>query len=307
MATRTWTSSSSTSFSTAGNWTPSGAPANGDVLFLNHLGTASIETDLGSTLTGITLNVEKSYTGRIGVLTSTTQTYLTFDGGTINLGIQPVQGSPAGSPLLMIANTSTTAMTVNVLDSSSTSYSTNYPPVLLKGTDMTVNGTGGKVGIAALPGETSTGTYKTTAGSGSVAPFIFLGSGVTITALSANAGTINSRSANTCTAATISGNAVYQYDGTGAHTALTVNSGATCYYNGTGTITDLDCSGTFNGSRDTRAKTITDSIFRRGATLDIDNGVAGAFTFTNASEFPDGIGEVTINSPSQVKALIDNI
>ena len=307
MAVKFWVSTSSTSFSTAANWSDNAAPANGDTLIFSHLGTASVETDLGSTLTTITLIKEKSYTGRIGVLTSAAQTYLTFDGGVVHLEQPPVQGSPTGSPLVMIANTSTTAMTVNVYDSSSTSYSQNYPPILLKGTDITVNVTGGKVGVAALPGETSTGTFKTTRGAGSEAPFLFLGSGSTVTALSANAGTVVSRSGNTCASAAISGGATYQYDGTGAHTAITVGGGSTVIYNGTGTITDIDCSGTFDGSRDTRAKTVTDSIFRSGSRLNIDNGVAGSFTFTNATEFPDGLDDVTFTTPSAVKALIDNI
>jgi hypothetical protein len=308
MATKYWKSTSSTDFTLAANWSDAAAPANGDTLILNHLGTASIETNLGSVLTGITLIVEKSYLGRIGVLTSTTQTYLTFDGGTISIGTPPAQGSPNGSSLIMIGNTSTTAMTVNVLDSASTGYSLNYPPVLVKGTDLTVNVTGGRVGIAALVGDTAAGTFKLTKGAGSESPFIYFGSGATPTAISASAGAVNSRSSNTCGSAVISGTASYTYDGTGAHTALTVRDTATCYYSGTGTITTASVSGgTLDFSRDTRAKTVTNSTVYSGSRLNVDNGVAGGITFTNATQFPDGLDDVTITSPGGVKAKIEAI
>jgi hypothetical protein len=311
MADKHWISTSSTSFNTAGNWSDGVAPANGDTLRVNHLGTANIATNLGSTLTTVTLIVEKSYLGQIGSLTSAgVATYLTFDGGTIHLEQAPIQGSPAGSSLLMIANTSTTAMTVNVYDSASSSASTNYPPILLKGTDLTINHYGGKVGLAALTGETATATINVVkSATASIAPELICGNGTTITALKTGEGAyVLSRSNNTCASAIIGGTSEYEYQGTGAHTALEINDTAKCYASGTGTVTAATVrGGTLDFSRDTRAKTYTDLAVYKNSTLKLDNGVRTSLTFTNALTYPDGLGSITFESPAYVKMTFDNI
>src|SRR5688572_27038899 len=103
MATKWWISTSSTSFTTAANYSDNAAPANGDTIIFNHLGTASVLTNLGSSLTTLTVIVEKSYTGSIGVLAvgGSSGTYLTMDGGTVHIERPAAFGSGSGSSLLM--------------------------------------------------------------------------------------------------------------------------------------------------------------------------------------------------------------
>lgn len=310
MATKHWISTSSTSFNTAANWSDGVAPANSDTLIVNQFGTANISTNIGSTLTGITLIVEKSYLGQIGSLTSAgVATYLTFDGGTIHLEQLPIQGAPAGSSLIMVANTSTTAMVINVYDSASSSSSTNYPPILFKGTDITLNMYGGKVGMAALTGETSTATINVNrAATASVASYLYCGNGATLTALRvSDSASVLSRSNNTCASAIIGGTSTYEYQGTGAHTALEVNDSAICYASGTGTVTTGTVrGGTLDFSRDTRAKTYTDLLLYKDSTLNVDNGQRTSLTFTNPIQYPDGIGSITFKSPAYMKMSLDN-
>lgn len=287
MATKYWISTSSTSFNTAANWSDTAAPGNNDTLVFNHLGTANCTTNLSTILTGVTVIVEKSYTGQIGVLSGATATYLVLDGGTLNVG-QTTGGtsSGSGSPLVMV-NFGSTAGTVNLYDSASTSSTSYYPPVIVKGTSLTWNQFGGSAGVAVLPGETATLTaakilkgYNPT-----VSPSLYLGTGVTTTALNAALGNIVNRSAQTQTAVTLSGTAQYLYDGTGAHTTLTTEIGSTAIYSGTGTITTLNNGGTFDREKDPRALTITNTNLYRGCALLLNNGVASSTTRTNAVAF----------------------
>lgn len=299
MATKYWISTSSTSFNTAANWSDTAAPANGDTLVFNSLGTASCTTNLSTSLTTITLIVEKSYTGNIGVLSGATATYLVLDGGTLYAEQTTGQGGPTGSPLIMV-NFGSTAAVANIYDSSSTSASTYYPPIILKGTSLTVNQFGGSAAIAPFPGETSTLTAAKIAKgvSPSVQPNLFLGAGVTTTLLTATTGTILNRAGQTQTAVTLSGDAKYTYDGTGAHTTLTTNAGSYCTYAGTGTITTLNNSGTFDREKDTRALTITNTNLYAGCSFLLNNGVASSTTRTNAVAFVAcGIQDINATMP----------
>ncbi len=283
MATKYWISTSSTSFTTAANWSDAAAPANGDTLFFNYLGTANVLTNLASTgLTGLTINKEKSYVGSIGSISGATATYLDIVGGTLNYEQNTGFGSASGSPLCMI-NFGATAGTVNSFDSSSTSSTGYYPPLLIKGAaGVTLNHFGGAVGVAALVGETTTLTAgKVDQGDGSVTPSLYLGPGVTVTALTANIGTVLSRSNNTTVSAVLSGTATYNYQGTGAHTTLSSDGAAIAYYTSGGTITTLNASGTFDRSRYTGALTITNTNLYTGYKLKLNNGVAGSTIFTN--------------------------
>lgn len=282
MATKTWISTSSTSFTTAANWSDNAAPANGDTLIFNGQGTANVATNLSTTLTGLTLIVEKSYGGQIGVLSGSTATYLVIDGGTLHVGQQSGQGSPTGSSLVMV-NFGSTAGTAYVYDSASTGASTYYPPVILKGTALTLFQTGGSVGVAPLTGETATLTAATISkGPGSVAPTLYLGSGVTQTLVTAKNGTVFSRSAQTAATTTISGDATYRTEGSGAHTTINCHGNGKVLYGCTGTITTLNLSGEFNTEQYPQGFTITDRNFSKGARFFGDNGRSASMTFTNA-------------------------
>ncbi len=281
MATKYWLGTT-TSFSTAGNWSDGIAPANGDTLIFNGLAAGSCTTNLSTVLTTITLIVEKSFTYNIGVLSATAATYLVIDGGTLHVGQNTGQGSPSGSSLVMV-NFGSTAGVVYSYDSASTGSSLYYPPTIVKGTGITLYQTGGSVGVAPLTGETATLTAGTiTKGTGSVSPTLCLGIGCTQTALTAKAGSIYTRTGATAAATTLSGDAIYTAEGTGAHTAITADGNARVLYGGTGTIGTLTLSGEFNNESYAQSFTITDRVFRKGGRYFIDNGRSASVTQTNA-------------------------
>ncbi len=301
-----WISSTAGSWATGSNWSSGSTPANSDTIVFNGQGVGDVNAGLSTSLTGTTLIVEKTYTGKIGTWTAATQTYLVLDGGTAYIGQQTGQGSPSGSPQIMV-NYGSTAATVNVYDSSTTSSTTYYPPVLVKGTSLTLNQYGGSVGVAPLQGETATLTAaKIAAVTGTAAPTVqptlYLGSGVTTTLLTANAGTVYNRAGQTQTTVTLgdtaNGGPIYLYDGTGAHTTLNVAKRANCIYSGTGTITTLNNSGIFDRTRDTRALTITNANLYAGCSILLDNGVASSTTRTNPVAFVQcGAGDITASTP----------
>jgi hypothetical protein len=307
LAVKWWLGTTSGNFGTAANWSDAAAPVNSDTLIFDYRGNAGndVNAGLATVLTGLTIYVDKSFTNDIGVLNATTATYLVIDGGTVHIGAQSGQGSSSGSSLVMI-NTGTTAATFNVYDSASTSSSTYYPPILIKGTVLTVNQFGGSVGIAALQavaaGTAETATLvagKVTKGAGSIDPSLFLGAGVTTTALYQSAGTVYSRSNQTQTLVEKTGG-TYRYDGTGAHTTLT-NYGGVVYAEGTGTITNLKNGGEMNFSRDPRAKTITNTEIYEGAIMDLRTGAPTgtpySVTFTNGIDLIRcGLADVTIRT-----------
>jgi len=299
VATLYWISTSSTSFNTAGNWSTGAAPSNGDTVIFNYLGTANCSTNLGTSLTTVTLIVEKSYTGTIGSISGATWTYLVLDGGTLHYHPTTGQGSPSGSPQVLVGFGSTAAV-VNVYDSASTSSAVYYPPLLVKGTSLTLNHSGGSVGIGTEPGVASTLTAANVIqGSGSISPKLYIGDNVTTTALTANAGEILSRTNVTVAAATISGSAKYTYLGTGAHTTLTIGDGGVVTHQGTGAIATLNVTGTFDRTKDTRAITLGGTAFNiyKGARLLLDNGKASSITRSNKSFLGCSIQDLEITLP----------
>jgi hypothetical protein len=299
LATKHWLGTT-TSFTLASNWSDGAAPVNSDTIIFNHYAVGSCTANISTVLTGITVIVEKSYTYNIGTLTTAgVGTYLVLDGGTLINGQQT--GGPSsstGSPLIMV-NFGSTAGVVYMYDSASTSSSLYVSPVIVKGTGITLFQTGGNLGIAPLTGETATLTAGTISrGTGSVAPSLFLGSGVTQTALTAKAGTVFSRSGQTAAATTINGTAIYTTEGTGAHTTVTCDGEGVVNYGCTGTITTLNLSGQFSNEQYSQAFTITDRNFYKGARYFTDNGKATSITTTNAYSLKNiGLQDMQVRTP----------
>jgi hypothetical protein len=298
MATKWWISTSSTSFNTAGNWSDGVAPASSDTLIYNYLGTANCETNLGTSLTGVTVIVEKSYSGQIGSITAAgVATYLALDGFTAYIGQRTGAGSPTGSQLVLLSNTGSNATVINIFDTPPTSSTNFYPPFLTKGAALTINHSGGIIGVAVIPGETAGLTLNVAKGSGQQSPVAYLGAGVTAAAITINNGQVDSRSDNTTASVILSdGNSIYNFQGTGAHTAASVDSG-TFNHAGIGTITTLNLTGTFNRDKDTRALTVTTLNFYRGAMLNVDNGKSGSTTITNKNLVRCGMQDVRWQTP----------
>lgn len=291
MSTKYWISASNTSFNTTTNWSSGTAPANSDVLIFSNLGAANCATNLNTGLTGLTIYFDKSYTGQVGVLSGSTATYLQIEGGTVYAGQATGQGSPTGSSLIMVDFGANTGGTVYAYDSASTSASTYYPPILLKGSNTTLYQTGGSVGVAALPGETATLTAATiTKGGGSVTPSLYCGIGCTQTFINAKNGTILSRTGQTAANTTVDGDATYTVEGAGAHTTINCYDEATVNYGGTGTISTLNLTGTFSNEKYSQSFIITDRNFGPDARYFINNGRANTVTHTNTYVLISGAG-----------------
>lgn len=310
MARKHWISTSSTSFTTASNWSDGVAPANSDTLVFNSLGTANVETDLSTTLTGLTLVVEQSYTGQIGVLAGNTATYLTISGGTLKVGQSTGQGSAAGSPLVMVdfgGGDTSAAGTVYIFDSSSTSASTFYPPVLVRHSSAdagvpvtTINQTGGNIGLAALTGDTS-GSNKfvlQAAKPDDRAPNVpaqaYFGQGSTLSTSSADTGTIHYRSANATSATiTLSGDAVLVLDGSANLGTIQVWDDAQVLDYGTqSTIAALNLAGTYRRMNPATVA-VTAATFYRGSTLDTAVGRAAVSFGTKSLASDAAMQDVT--------------
>ena len=237
MATKYWKASTASNFQTGSNWSDGAAPANGDTLVFNHLGTGNVTSGLSNTLTGVTVIIEMGYTGQIGVLDASTRTYLELDGGTIYIGRKSPQGAGSGPGLVMIRNIdggSSTDMTINVLDSaSSNSASTYYPPILIKGTGITLNVNGGNVGVNLIPGDTPPTTtqldsIRINSSDGGVNPQVTVGGNASVTNVYASAGSFVCYSNSAITYAFFAGNSIAEFIGTGAVTTLEVGDSAVC-------------------------------------------------------------------------------
>jgi hypothetical protein len=144
---------------------------------------------------------------------------------------------------------------------SGTREATGIPPLLLKGAHASnvVNVKSGDIGIAFFSGETATVAtmtigYKNMQSSDSK---VYCGSGVTLTTITKDGGSLTSNSAVT----TLTNNGGDAEIDAGAITTLTVRGG-TVYYNSTGTLTTASVSGTghLDFSRDQRVKTVTNPV-----------------------------------------------
>src|ERR1035437_2723989 len=92
MSTPIWTSTSSTDWSVAGNWSTASVPANTNVVWLTN-SSISIDTNLAqSAVTLGEFNADKSYIGGVG----TSSTYLNIGSTVFNLGL-PAAANSTGS------------------------------------------------------------------------------------------------------------------------------------------------------------------------------------------------------------------
>lgn len=270
-----WLGTVSGDASVAGNWQGGVVPVGGDEVFVeaNPSGTdVSISSGLTafSALTLLSLNISQTFTANVG----TTAAYLVANATTVNIGYNyGTATTVSGSPLIRI-NLGSVQSTVNVFGSSSSSSLVNAGPITLLGTHASnaLNISSGTVTVAIDPTEVSTFATINNAGT------LFLGSGLTLTAINNSDGAILIRDA--VTTLTQSGGTVTTA-GTGTITTANVYGG-TFIATSTGTITTLNVqSATADFSQDPRAKTVTTANIYSGASLNVNNGVKSSITFTN--------------------------
>jgi hypothetical protein len=312
LATKYWIASTASAFTTNTNWSDNVAPAAGDTLIFNHLGTGDVTSGLASGIgsgaggESLTLIFEQGYTGNFGAVSAAgAATYLTFAATleTLNvyIGQRNGQGSATGSPRILIDSTNVTTATAFIFDSAASGAETYYTPIMLKGTWAAVHQSGGSWSLAGRTGETGTLTAGTitTEGDPAVAPNLVLGAGATLTRLDASSGTILNHSSNTDATVNLDGTADMTFDGIStACTTLSVDGDAVYTDKGTGarTITTLNVSGTYR-RRHTSALTVSTLNLYPGATFDKNNGKAGTTTVSAKNLVRCGLQDVEILGP----------
>lgn len=245
------------SWSVAANWSLAHVPIATENVWFPAGNSVSVTAGLNqATIVLASLNIDPSYTGKIGVLSGVVVTYLQIQPTILNMPAASAgTGAGAGSTLIAIDSASS-ALTANIQQSNTADVAS----IRLKGTAITLNQTGGSVAIAAYPGETSTvTTARLSNGPNDAAPSLLLGAGVTLTDAYMEAGALTSYSANVAPSIRIAGG-IYDYRGTGAHSQLDVDAGA-CLYTGTGTLNgNCNVRGVLDFRQDDRAKVVTNPI-----------------------------------------------
>lgn len=201
MAKKIWIGTTN-DWGTAGNWSGSGVPANGDDVYFD----SSVSQDVGaglnqSAVTLASLNIAATFIGKIG----TASAYLQVGATLLNIGAPSLSGTPSEGSQRIKIDLGSVQSAVVVFASNKTTADTGLEPIRIKGTHAsnTLNVLGGRVGVATTsPSEVATiATVKVTGNTS----FLNLSAGCTLTTITNNGGTVNVNSAAT-TITNISGN-----------------------------------------------------------------------------------------------------
>jgi hypothetical protein len=261
-------------WATAANWSPSGVPASADDVYLEDSSQDVTEGFDQSAKALATLNIDQSYTGKIGDATS----YLQIGAVKVNIGYHNGPDAPLGSPRIKLDLGSVTAATV-VIENAGTSADSNKPPIRIKAANAatTIEVRKGKVGIAFNTGETTTiGTLTVSYVSQvNMDADVYVGAGVTLTTINHKGGDLYV----SCGATTINSYAGLLYTiGSGAITTLNAKGGYITA-NSTGTITTLNITkGTADFLKSAAARTVTTLKLEAGGVLKYDPNI---LTITN--------------------------
>jgi hypothetical protein len=212
MATYTWTGTNGT-FSTAGNWTPSGPPTTGDTVIFDHNATRSIDGANQSAVLLASLVVTDAFAYAIG----SAGTELQIGATSLEIGKPTGNGQSYSGPTGIYLNTGTNANTTTIYGTGSTTPATGKDLVHIRGvsTSNELTMQGGSVGIAtnAAADTATTPTINVTGGR------LNIGTGATLTTVTIAGGTLVGRSA--ITTLNINGGTVETY---GTFAITTVNN-----------------------------------------------------------------------------------
>lgn len=308
MADRIWIGTTDGNPNVATNWSPNTVPINGDRQIFDYRATRNLDANLAS-LAAIngSIVIDHSFTRYIGDGTAYYQTAATA----VDIGQMTNGSATGGSSRIMLAS-GAAVVTYSIRRTATVPASTeaSLQPLRITGSALTVNVSGNsKLGVAQLTGETATVTALRLTANDDGVPSVELGRGVTVTAQTINAGDVHSISDNTTTTTIIDGG-IYDHEGSGGHTNVTAYAGSTFKFSGTGGITGtlIVQGATFDASRVASNRTIATARFYAGSTVDLDNGVAGSIIFTNAVEYPDGVGALaSFRTPPNVKGTLVSI
>ena len=212
MATYTWTGTNGT-FSTAGNWTPSGPPTTGDTVIFDHNATRSIDGANQSAVLLASLVVTDAFSYAIG----SAGTELQIGATSLEIGKPTGNGQSYSGPTGIYLNTGTNANTTTIYGTGSTTPATGKDLVHIRGvsTSNELTMQGGSVGIAtnAAADTATVPTINVTGGR------LNIGTGATLTTVTIAGGTLVGRSA--ITTLNINGGTVETY---GTFAITTVNN-----------------------------------------------------------------------------------
>lgn len=293
----TGTNSASVSFNTAANYSTGTAPATGDtIIFTGTAGTANVFSNLATGLTGLQIYADASYVGQIGQVINGAALGLKFGGNVVVGRDTGSTTTPVGSRQL-IFDGDTNVLTATVLSTSQSSLSGNVPPVLFQGSNLTVDHTGGLIGIAATAGSTAAGVVSLSDGPATANPNAYIGNGATISTLTASAGQITVFSDSTFGTITLSGSAIATAYGMAPFGQMTIGTGATMQYYGGGNITTVSVNGVFDRQGDNRTITVTNMNAYGGSQFLMDNGKPNSIIRTNFNLVNCRISDIRITLP----------
>lgn len=296
MATRIWTGASSTAWGTAGNWSPTTTPVNGDDVIFDQNATRSVAGSDQSAVALASLKITLPFGDASTILFGDSGTPLKISiasGGLVEIGApsnSPVAASGSGRINL---DTASSNCIVNVYGSLGSTADSGKEPVRLRmnHSSSIVNVMGGTVGIAT-DNDTDTATVGTINAKGGQ---VNLSSGVTVTNVTGNGGTVTTHGAVT-TLENLSSN-VTTYGTALVGTLTQVGGTTTCIHRVSGgvSITTLNLrGGILDLSQNGQAITITSLSIRGGViqcfsdtqltvtTPSLDfNGSRTQFTFTS--------------------------
>ena len=241
-----------------------------------------------------TLNIAKSFTGKIGYdgASGFAGTYLQIKASAIKIGYNYTGGSPSGSTQIMI-NTGSTASTITIEGSGTSANSAKQAVRLLANSaSTTIAVLKGSVGVAQQAGETTTiGTLSMSYSlSKDTDANVVVGEGVTLTTVNKNAGICYLG----CAATTINHDyGTLNTFGDGAITTLNIEGG-TGNLNSTGTITTLNIiTGMADFTKSLEARTVTNLKIDTGGVLAYDPSI---LTITNDIEAYDTTGNLKLTA-----------
>ncbi len=311
----TTVSSGPNAWATAKNWSGNAVPVNDDDVFLQD-NAVSISWDLDQSAVELdSLNIAKSYTGRLGLdyqvfatsadgatTVSTASEYretaLEIDTPILNIRRHNGAGRVNGSARLII-NLGTVACEVTIEDTATQSADLGRSAVRLimtqANTNVYVERAPGGVGIGTERPDTTSTVGVVSVSAPTASSEVLIGPGVTITTFEQTGGNNTLQAAAAVTTVTCDGGDLIT-DGPYLITTMNVNRGrVTCNNLGSGAaaVTNLNHNGgTLDGSQSSQARTWTNyQAGRDNAVLLADDG---AVTITNFNE-PVGPYTLTAN------------
>lgn len=266
-------------YSLTGNWEDDAIPTTNDDVVLG-AGTVAMKYGLNQTSAAIDeFNIEPGHNADVGMFQQGIAQYLRIDPNSLTI---------EGKGALTMLDIGSANINVFVR-SEAPSRADGRRAIYLKGSNIaTLEIVKGDLGIAVLEQETATVAtlligYDAIPTSDSK---VYVGSGVTLTTLTQQAGICVLGCA--ATTVTVSENATLHTEGAGAIT--TANVYGTAHLKSSGTITTLNVWGTADFSRDRTARTITNVNGKAGGKLIIHSGI----TLTNDVVAPATPGSFTV-------------